>query len=92
MRRLIYYVACSVDGFIARTDGSLDFALTQGEHFVDLIARYPETFPGHLRGVLGITSANQTFDAVLMGRTTYEVGLAIGVTNPYPHLQQYLFS
>ena len=92
MRRLIYYVACSVDGFIARMDGSFDFALPQGEHFVDLIARYPETFPGHLRDMLGITAANQAFDAVLMGRTTYEVGLAIGVTNPYPHLQQYLFS
>jgi dihydrofolate reductase len=27
-----------------------------------------------------------------MGRRTYEVGSAVGVTNPYPHLKQYLFS
>ena len=92
MRRLIYYVACSVDGFIARTDGSFDFFLQQGEHLVDLFARYPETLPGHLRDVLGITAANQVFDTVLMGRATYEVGVAIGVTNPYPHLRQCLFS
>lgn len=92
VRKLVYYVACSVDGFIARPDGSFDWSLPHGEHFADLIARYPETFPGHLRGVLGITGANQAFDAILMGRATYEVGLAIGVTNPYPQLRQYLFS
>ena len=27
-----------------------------------------------------------------MGRKTYEVGLSLGVTSPYPHLRQYLFS
>ena len=27
-----------------------------------------------------------------MGRATYEVGLKEGVTSPYPHLEQYLFS
>lgn len=36
MRRLIYYVACTIDGFIARADGSFDWCLTEGEHFADL--------------------------------------------------------
>jgi dihydrofolate reductase len=27
-----------------------------------------------------------------MGRSTYEVGVVLGITNPYPHLKQYLFS
>ena len=92
MRKLIYYVACSLDGFIAREDGSIDFALPDGEHLQDLARRFPETFPGHLRGPLGISAPNQHFGTVLMGRATYEVGLKMGITSPYPHLTQYLFS
>lgn len=92
MRKLIYYVACTVDHFIARSDGSFDFFLTEGPHLADLVDSFPETVPGHLRAALGVTRASQRFDAVLMGRATYEVGLREGVTSPYPHLQQYLFS
>ncbi|HET8671979.1 MAG TPA: dihydrofolate reductase family protein [Candidatus Saccharimonadales bacterium] len=92
MRRLIYYVACTVDGFIAREDGSFDCFLTEGEHFADLLESFPETFPAHLRDMLGVRAMNKWFDVVLMGRKTYEVGLDAGITNPYPHLKQYLFS
>lgn len=92
MRRLIYYVACTVDGFIAREDGSLDCFLTEGEHFADMLESFPETFPAHLHELLGVRAMNKRFDVVLMGRKTYEVGLNEGITNPYPHLKQYLFS
>jgi len=92
MRKLIYYVACTVDGFIAREDGSFDCFLMEGEHFADLLESFPETIPGHLRDALEVSAANKLFDAVLMGRATYEVGLKIGVTNPYPQMEQYVFS
>lgn len=92
MRKLIYYVACTVDGFIARKDGALDCFLAEGEHFADLLESFPETIPAHLRGHFKVASENRRFDTVLMGRRTYEVGTAIGVTNPYPHLKQCLFS
>lgn len=92
MRNLVYYVACSVDRFIARLDGSFDFYLTEGQHLKDLVEAFPETVPGHLRTVIGVTAQNQRFDTVLMGRATYEVGLKEGVTSPYPQMRQYLFS
>jgi len=92
MRDLIYYVACTVDGFIARPDGSVDFALPEGEHLTDLARSFPETFPTHLRGAFNIAGPNRLFDTVLMGRKTYQVGLDAGFTNPYGHLRQYVFS
>ena len=92
MRKLTYFIACTVDGFIAREDGSFDFFPMTGEHIPYIVAEYPETIPGHLRDALGVRARNAHFDTVLMGRNTYEVGSAIGVTSPYTHLRQYVVS
>lgn len=35
---------------------------------------------------------HKVFDAVLMGRKTYEVGLVHGLSSPYPSLDQYVVS
>lgn len=92
MRELIYYIAATLDGFIAHEDGSLDGFPWNDDYVADLSASFPETIPAHLRGDEGSRADNKWFDAVLMGRKTYEVGLAEGVTNPYPSLDQYVFS
>jgi dihydrofolate reductase len=92
MSKLIYLIACTVDRFIARKDGSFDFFLMEGEHVADFLSTFPETIPAHLWDMLGITADNQHFDSVLMGRRTYEVGVKEGITNPYPQMNQYLFS
>ena len=92
MRRLCYFVASTVDGFIARKNGSFDFFPMTGEHLPYIAAEFPETFSGPHRAALGMNAGNAHFDTVLMGRNTYEVGVALGITSPYPHLRQYVVS
>ena len=89
MRQLVYYVAVTLDGFIAREDGSFDDFPWDDDFGSALLAMFPETFPAALRSD---DAPNQRFGAVLMGRRTYEVGLREGITSPYPTLDQYVFS
>jgi hypothetical protein len=56
MRELTYYVACSVDGFIAHADSSHAGFSQDSEYFADLFSSFPETVPSHLRDVMGIHS------------------------------------
>ena len=92
MRELTYYVAVSLDGYIAAPDGSFDAFPVEGDHMAALISEYADTIPGHIAGALGITAGAQRFDTVLMGWNTYEVGLKEGVASPYPHLRQIVAS
>lgn len=92
MREIVYYVASTLDGFIAHQDGSFTGFPWDDGFGADLRARFPETFPVHLGGPTGPGDANQLFDTVLMGRRTYEVALREGITSPYPSLAQYVFS
>ncbi|RZU54169.1 dihydrofolate reductase [Krasilnikovia cinnamomea] len=93
MRKLVYYVAATLDGFIAAPDGSWDFFGAPDPGLMAYVtARYPETLPTAVREQLGATGPAQVFDTVVMGRGTYEPALAAGVTSPYAHLDQYVFS
>lgn len=91
MRKLIYYVAVSVDGFIAAPDGQTDFFLAEGDHMPWLLETYPETIPGHIRGMLGLQEAQpRQFDTVLLGRATHQIAVNEGLASGYPHLRQYV--
>jgi dihydrofolate reductase len=92
MRTLTYYIAVTLDGFIAGPDGQFDFFPLHDDHQAAIVAEYPETMPGHVRAVLGIDAPNRYFDTVVMGRGTYEPALREGITSPYPHLRQVVFS
>lgn len=74
-RILEYYVAASIDGFIARADGSFDAFKPDDEQLQLFLSRIKERY-----------------DAVVMGRNTFDVGRGQGVLNPYPWLDTHVFS
>ncbi|MCW3840315.1 dihydrofolate reductase family protein [Micromonospora yasonensis] len=95
MRKLVYYVATTLDGFIAAPDGSYDFfpLVPDPDVLAHLAAEWPQTFPTFTHAQFGIESPPAgRFDALLMGRGTYEPALKAGVTSPYAHLKQYVLS
>lgn len=92
MPSIVYFVACTLDGFIAAPDGSIDAFVSDPEYLHALFARYPEICPAPLRAAFGVRAENERFDSVIMGRATYAVGLEAGFPDPYPTLDQYVVS
>lgn len=97
MRKLVYFVAVTLDGHIAGPDGGdptgPDGFWPVGPDYVEqLISEYPETLPGPARAALSITAEGAHFDTVLEGRNTYETGVKAGIPDAFPHLRHVVFS
>jgi dihydrofolate reductase len=75
-RKVILYIAMSLDGYIAKTDGNIDF-LSSVES------------PGEDYGYADFTS---TIDTVIWGRKTYEKVLSFGVEIPHQDKSVYVIS
>jgi dihydrofolate reductase len=91
MRELVYYVAVSLDGYIAGPAGEFDAFLFEGDHMAALNERFADAIPTHIADALGIHRNGSMFDSVVMGWNTYAVGLP-SATSPYRHLRQVVFS
>ncbi|MDD3245832.1 MAG: dihydrofolate reductase family protein [Methanosarcina sp.] len=74
--RIKLYIACSLDGFIARENGSIDW-LTKYENSSETDYGYSEFYA--------------SIDTVLMGRKTYEQVLGFGDW-PYGEKKAYVFT
>jgi dihydrofolate reductase len=71
------YIATSIDGFIARKDGSLDWL---------------EDFPNPDKLDYGYLDFLENIDTIVMGRNTYEAILSFGMDWPYADSKSYVIS
>ncbi|MFI9047612.1 dihydrofolate reductase family protein [Streptomyces sp. NPDC053427] len=97
MRKLVYCIAATLDGFIAGPDGADPtgpdgFWPIPGDYLEHLTTELPEILPAQARAALGITAEGTRFDTVLEGRKSYDIGLRAGFTDCYPHLRHLVFS
>jgi dihydrofolate reductase len=63
-RKIIVHIAASADGYIARTDGDLEWLTSRPAP----------------KGFYGMNAFMKTIDTLVMGRLTYEAGLRLGGT------------
>ncbi len=97
MRTLVYLIATTLDGFIADVgagDPSGTVFALDGDHTAAQVEEYPQMLPFAARAFLGVPEdlPARRFDTVLEGRGSYEIGLAAGTPNAYPHLRHLVFS
>ena len=85
MPDVILYVASSLDGYIARPDGNVDWLDEVGKSHDEPAGDEPEEDFGYSEFIANV-------GVVLMGRTTYEQVLSFGVDYPYPGTDGYVFS
>ena len=79
MRKLKYHVASTTDGFIAHEDD------TWGAFLQERLVKDSEHIADY-------SASFSTYGTVVMGRRTYEPGLKMGVTDPYPMMETYVFT
>lgn len=75
-RKLILYIAMSLDGYI--TDRH------EGLGFLDAVAQEGQDY--------GYTAFNETVDTVIMGRKTYDTVMAMGVDYPHADKTSYIIT
>lgn len=98
MRTLTYFAAVSLDGYVCGPDGSFDFyedpeqAGRLGDNGEYHVNEYPELLPTTVRTHLGLDVPNKHFDTMVQDRGSYQVALDEGVTSPYGHMREYVFS
>ncbi|MFB6524631.1 MULTISPECIES: dihydrofolate reductase family protein [unclassified Streptomyces] len=90
MRKLTYFIACTIDGFIGdpKGDATSMYQFVDAEFLEFLTGEYPETVSAQGREMLGIDAENKRFDTVVQGLGSYQIALDMGITSPYGHLRE----
>ena len=90
MRELTYYIAVSVDGYIASPTDTFEAFPTEGDHIDWILREWTDTLPAVVLEALGRTADHSRFDTVVMGWGTLAAGFPFGVVDPYPHLRSHV--
>ncbi len=93
MRKLTYFVACSIDGFIGDPSGDASsmYQFVNEEFLEFLKTEYPETISAEGRKMLGLEDLDsREFDTVIQGRGSYQLALDANIASPYGHLREYV--
>ncbi len=77
MRKTILYIAISLDGKIAKADGSVDWL---------------EAIPVPADGDYGYAAFYKSIDTTIQGNTTYQQIISWGVDFPYPEKKNYVIT
>lgn len=95
LRKLSYFIAASIDGFIGAPDGKADFFMpfVTGDFLEYFRTECPDTLPTMARRAFGVDDVpNSEYDTIIQGRASYDLALDIKVTSPYAHLREYVAS
>lgn len=77
MKKVILYIAVSIDGYIAKLDGGVEWL---------------EKIPNPNQIDFGYSEFYDSIDTTLMGNATYQQLMSWGVDFPYPTKTNYVFS
>ncbi|MFC4124228.1 dihydrofolate reductase family protein [Nocardia rhizosphaerae] len=93
MRKLVYYIGVSLDGYIAGPGGEVDFYPTPPDYVEWMSAEFPDAIPTHVRRHVGMDPdlPAKNWDTVLMGRGTYVLPDE-HIESPFGHMKQYVVS
>lgn len=89
---MTYFVAVSLDGYIASPTDTFDAFPVQGDHIDWIVAEWTDTLPGIGLDMLGLKADNSRFDTAVMGWGTLASGFPHGISDPYPHLRSYVIT
>lgn len=92
MRELVYYVAVTIDGFIADPNGGYDAFVADIDPTSAQFKQYADALPAHALAALGVEPPATLFDTVIMGWNTLTPALDVGIDSPYSHLRQIVAS
>ncbi|MFH8577512.1 dihydrofolate reductase family protein [Streptomyces zaomyceticus] len=92
MRKLTYFIACSIDGFIGDPEGDATsmYKFVDAQFLEFLTTEYPETVSAQGRAELGIDAESKHYDTVVQGMGSYRLALDVGITSPYGHLREFV--